>query len=137
MARPSKYRPEFVEQARRLAKLGLTDVEVATFFGVTERSLYRWQLEHDDFAEALRIGKSMPNERVKMSLYKSACGYDFVSEKVFQDKGTIVRARIVEHVKPNVVAQIFFLKNRLPAEFSSMPEPGTDEIPLIDPNPDV
>lgn len=34
MARPSKYRPEFVEQAEKLCKLGATDLEVADFFEV-------------------------------------------------------------------------------------------------------
>lgn len=32
MARPSKYRPEFAEQARKLCKLGATDHEVGLFF---------------------------------------------------------------------------------------------------------
>ena len=137
MARPSKYEPEFVEQARKLAKLGLTDVEIASFFSITERTLYRWRLEHEDFAQALAEGKTLPDQRVKESLYKSACGYDYVSEKVFQYEGKVVRAQTVEHVKPNVIAQIFYLKNRLPAEFRNQPEPGADEIPLVDPNPDV
>ena len=31
MARPSKYKPEYCEQGRKLALLGATDIQVADF----------------------------------------------------------------------------------------------------------
>lgn len=137
MGKKSLYQPEFVEQARRLAKLGLIDIELATFFGVTARTLYRWQLEHDDFAEALRLGKELPNQRVKESLYKSACGYEYVSEKIFSYQGQITRAKTVEHVPPNPTSIIFFLKNRLPDEFRDSRHGDNDVPTLADPDSDI
>lgn len=131
------YQPEYVDQVRRLAKLGLIDEEIAAFFGVTVRTLYRWQLAHDDFAEALRLGKEFPNERVKSSLYKSACGYEYVSEKIFSYQGKITRAKTVEHVPPNPTSIIFFLKNRLPGEFRDTRHGDSEDPELVDHDSDI
>jgi hypothetical protein len=49
--------------------------------------------------------------RVEQSLYQRAVGYSFKSEKVFCNKdGEVTRVPIVEHVPPDVTAQIFWLK---------------------------
>ena len=52
--RPTKYKPEFVEQARKLAQLGATDIEVADFMGVDGRTITRWKSEHEEFCLALK-----------------------------------------------------------------------------------
>jgi transposase-like protein len=41
--RPSKFRPEFVDQAAKLAQLGATDREIGDFFKVDERTINRWK----------------------------------------------------------------------------------------------
>lgn len=43
MARPSKFKEIFVSQAEKLCKLGATDIEVADFFEVDVRTIYRWK----------------------------------------------------------------------------------------------
>jgi hypothetical protein len=56
--------------------------------------------------------------RVERSLYNRAVGYSFNSEKIFCNKdGEVTRVPIVEHVPPDVTAQIFWLKNRDPARW--------------------
>jgi hypothetical protein len=46
--------------------------------------------------------------RVKRSLYSRAVGYSFNSEKIFCNKdGEVTRVPIVQHVPPDVTAQIF------------------------------
>ena len=52
--RPSKYKPEYVEQAQKLATLGATDREAAEFFDVNEATLHRWKHEHPEFCESLK-----------------------------------------------------------------------------------
>lgn len=112
--RPSDYRDEYAEQARKLCQLGATDIELADFFGVSDRTIYRWQNKHEAFCQALKAGKDAADERVERSLYHKATGYTFESEKVFQHQGEIVRAPIREHVPPDTTAMIFWLKNRRP-----------------------
>jgi hypothetical protein len=110
--RPSSYKPEYAVQAQKLCLLGATDVELADFFGVSDRTIYRWQIEFPEFCQALKSGKEAADERVERSLYHKATGYTFDSEKVFQFQGQIVRAPVREHVPPDTTAAIFWLKNR-------------------------
>ena len=110
--RPTDYRPEYVEQGRKLCELGATDVEIADFFNVDVRTVHRWKNAHQDFCHALTVGKEAADNRVVRSLYQKAVGYTFPSEKIFQHQGEIVRAETLEHVPPSDTAAIFWLKNR-------------------------
>ena len=41
--RPSKYRPEYARQVRKLALVGMTDVQIADVFEVTPSTLALWK----------------------------------------------------------------------------------------------
>lgn len=117
MGRPSGYKPEFAGQASKLCALGATDKEVADFFEVHIATLYRWQHDFPELCDALKVGKEVADERVQKSLYNRAVGYSFDAKKILQYKGEPVVVPYVEHVPPDVVACIFWLKNRRPAEW--------------------
>jgi len=107
------FKPQFVEQAKMLCeRFGAIDRDLADFFGVCVRTIHRWKHDFPEFNEALILGKEAADERVVRSLYHRAIGYSFDSEKVFCDKGHIVRTPTVEHVPPSDQAAIFWLKNR-------------------------
>jgi len=112
--RPSDYREEFVGQAAKLAKLGATDMEVADFFDVDVRTIYRWKSEHAKFCQSLKAGKDEADDRVERSLYQRAIGFEHNSVKVFMPAGATgpVYAPIREYVVPDTTAGIFWLKNR-------------------------
>lgn len=115
--RPSDYKAEFADRAEKLCRLGATVTDLADFFEVSDRTIYRWQVQHEAFCQALKVGKAEADERVASSLYHKAIGYTFDSEKVFQHQGEIVRAPTKEHVPPDTTAAIFWLKNRRPDEW--------------------
>jgi hypothetical protein len=127
--RPSKYRDDYPEQARKLFDRGFTDLEVADQFGVGRTTLYRWQIEHPEFRNALKAGKELADDRVVNSLYHRATGYTYDAVKIFMPAGAkkpvIVPYR--EHVPPDSTSMIFWLKNRRPEEFRNNPEPGGDD----------
>ena len=132
--RPTLYKPEFAAQAEKLCNLGATDYELADFFGVDTRTIYRWRNTHDDFCQAVRAGKERLDERVERSLYQRAVGYSYESEKVFQFQGQIVRAGTVEHVPPDPGAAFNWLKNRKPDEWRDKQHQeitGKDGEPLV------
>lgn len=106
------FKPGYVAQAEKLAELGATDREVAEFFGVTERTLYRWQHEHPALCHALKVGKEVADDRVEKSLYRRAIGYSHDAVKIMQFQGEEVVVPYVEHSPPDVTACIFWLKNR-------------------------
>jgi hypothetical protein len=114
MARPSKYKPEFAPQAEKLCLLGATDEEIADFFEVDVRTIYRWKHDFPEFCQSLKTGKDALDERVERSLYQRAIGYKQEAVKIFMPSGAEnpVYARYVEHVQPDTTAAIFWLKNR-------------------------
>lgn len=114
MGRPSSYKPEFVEQARKLALLGATDQEIADFFKVEVRTVYRWKHDQDEFCQALKVGKDVADERVERSLYQRAIGYEQEEVKIFMPSGAAepVYAPFRAKVAPDTTAAIFWLKNR-------------------------
>jgi len=119
MARPTDYRDEFAEQASKLAALGATDIEVADFFKVDVRTIYRWKHTHEEFCQALNTGKAKADERVVNSLYQKAVGYEQDAVKIFMPAGADapVYAEYREKVAPDTTAAIFWLKNRQPTEW--------------------
>lgn len=110
--RPSTFKPEYVTQAKKLAKLGATDFELAEFFAITERCFRKWKHLHPKLVPALKGGQKETNDRVKRSLYQRAVGYVHESEKVFVHNGKVIRAKVVERYPPDTTAAIFWLKNR-------------------------
>jgi hypothetical protein len=112
VGRPSKFKPKYVEQARKLTQLGATDREVAEFFNVSEQTLNTWKHVHPEFLESLKLGKETADRRVEQSLYRRAVGYSYDAEKIFQYEGKAVRVPYVKHDPPDTTACIFWLKNR-------------------------
>jgi hypothetical protein len=117
MARPSKFKPEFIEQARKLAQLGATDREIADFFEVCEATLNRWKGDFPELCASLKIGKAESDDRVERSLYHRALGYKHDAVKIFQVNGVPLEVPYVEHFPPDTTAAIFWLKNRRPEQW--------------------
>ena len=47
--RPSSFKSEFVEQARKLCQLGATDEDLADFFQVAIRTIANWKASQPGF----------------------------------------------------------------------------------------
>lgn len=114
--RPTKFQEGYVEQARKLCMLGATDQEIADFFEVEVRTIYRWKAEHDEFCQSLKAGKEVADERVERSLFQKAIGYEQEEVKIFMPAGAEgpVYAPFRAKVAPDTTAAIFWLKNRRP-----------------------
>lgn len=102
------------EQAKKLCKLGATDQDLAEFFGISTRTIIRWQAEHAAFCHALKVGKTEADQRVERSLYQRAVGYAHPDVHVSNYQGAVTLTPITKHYAPDTVACIFWLKNRQP-----------------------
>ncbi len=124
IGRPTKYLPEYDEQAAKLCALGATDQEIADFFEVDVRSIYRWKAEHDSFCQAIKIAKQAADERVERSLFQRAIGYEQDEVKIFMPANAEapVYAPFRAKIQPDTTAAIFWLKNRKPAEWRDKQE---------------
>lgn len=112
--RPTAYKQDFAKQAQKLAELGATDQEIADFFEVDVRTVYRWKHDHAEFCQSLKAGKDVADDRVERSLYQRAIGYEQDEVKIFMpaSAGAPVYAPFRAKVAPDVTAAIFWLKNR-------------------------
>jgi transposase-like protein len=114
MARPTKYLPEFAEQARKLCLLGATDKELADFFQISTGTLHNWKNEYPEFLSSLKEGKDLADAVVAEKLFKRATGYEHKAVKIVADAKT-KDEHIVEYTErypPDTTACIFWLKNR-------------------------
>ena len=119
MARPTEYKEAYVEGAKKLARLGATDKEIADFFDVNVSTIHRWKITHQEFCDALKAGKDEADARVERSLYHRAIGYEQQEVKIFMPSGATepVYAEFTAKIAPDTTAAIFWLKNRRPAEW--------------------
>jgi hypothetical protein len=117
--RKTDFRPEYIDLAQKLAAKGWTDLELADFFGVCRRTLMYWKSRHEDFAQALKVGKEIPDDRVVRSLYERAVGYTQPAVKIFMPAGAkkAVIVEHVEHIPPDTAACRYWLNNRRPDEW--------------------
>lgn len=120
MARPSAYRPEYAEQARKLCLLGAIDKDLAEFFGVSETTINNWKVAQPEFLESLKAGKVKADATVAQSLYRRAVGYAHPAVKILtvadgSNLGSHVeQVPYTERYAPDTAAAIFWLKNRRP-----------------------
>lgn len=122
--RPTDYKSEYAKQAEKLCTLGATDQELADFFEVDVRTVYRWKHDHEDFCQALKAGKDVADERVERSLYQRAIGYEQDEVKIFMPANAPepVYAPFRAKIAPDVTAAIFWLKNRRSSEWRDKQE---------------
>jgi hypothetical protein len=115
--RPSKFDPEYVEQARKLALLGATDAEMAGFWGVSVPALHRWRQAHPAFRKSTMAGKLAADAEIAESLHHRARGYSHQAVKIFQYEGRPVEVAYTEHYPPDTQAASLWLRNRQPAKW--------------------
>ncbi len=110
--RPTLYKEEYAEQARKLCLLGSTDVELADFFEVAESTLNLWKLEHPTFSESIKKGKAQADADVADRLYQRAMGYEHPDVHLSNFQGVVSVTPITKVYAPDPTAAIFWLKNR-------------------------
>jgi hypothetical protein len=110
--RPSLYQPLYAVQAEKLCLLGATDAELADFFDIAESTLNLWKLDHPEFSESLKRGKTLADAHVAERLFQRATGYVHDDVHISNYKGSITVTKIDKHYPPDTTAAIFWLKNR-------------------------
>ncbi|MBC9130714.1 terminase [Frischella sp. Ac13] len=114
MARPTNYREEYAEQARKLCLLGYTDKQLADFFNVSEQTINTWKTKYPEFLESIKKGKAIADVEVVESLYKRAIGIEYDEIELKTDGKAKSKRVVKKFIPPDTTAQIFWLKNRQP-----------------------
>lgn len=125
VGRPTDYKVEYAEQARKLCLLGATDAKLADFFEVSEVTINAWKKKYPEFLKSLKEGKMIADATVSESLYHRAIGYSHPEVKVFNNQGEIVTHDVIKHYAPDPTSAIFWLKNRQPEMWRDKPQEET------------
>lgn len=122
------------------ARDGLTDEQISHNMGVAYSTFRDWCGKFSAMSAALKKGKAPVDFEVENALHKSAVGYTvrikkpmkLKTRKQLKDKGLIEEERIEYaeeeiYIRPEVTAQIFWLKNRRRGRWCDKPvdfDPG-------------
>jgi len=125
--RPTKYREEYNEQARKLCLLGATDTDLADFFNVNADTIYEWKKVHEKFSESINEGKIFADMEVAEALYKGTRDRIVVEQQAFKIKVGQYEEKVevvdIEKVIPaDFRNQQFWLKNRSPKNWRDRQE---------------
>ena len=134
-----QYGPEFV---RRAAEMSDNDEEIAQRCGICAAEFRSWRKKYPEFEEAVRLGKSESDFYVIQALHKRAVGFNVGVQKTYKlkriefDPETGKKLREYEelatgvdedYIEPDLRAEIFWLKNRLPERWSERGVLSCDE----------
>lgn len=124
--RPTKYKKEYAEQARKLCLLGSTDADMAEFFEVDERTINNWKKSHAEFFQSIKKGKVLADAQVADRMFNRALGYDAPDVDIRVIDNKIIQTPLIKHYPPDPTSMIFWLKNRQPKLWRDKPEPEDD-----------
>lgn len=109
------------------ARDGLIDEQIAHNIGIARSTLYGWKNDYPVIDEALRKGKEVVDREVENALLNKALGYNYIEEQESEEidpDGEVTKKKTTrtKHVSADTTAQIFWLKNRKPAEWRDRKE---------------
>lgn len=95
---------------------GLTDEQIFKNLGISRDTFYKYKEKYADFSDAIKKGKEVADIEVENALFKRAIGYKYKEvikevKEIDGKKSTYVK-EIIKEMPGDVVAQIFWLKNR-------------------------
>jgi transposase-like protein len=127
---PTKYRPEYNEEARRFCLLtGATDADLAGHFGVAESTIKEWYKKHPEFSASVKAGKTGADMLVAEGFFKRATGYDYTETTFEKVDGKVAlellldeaitqdaykKKIVTKHLPADPGAGLNWLKNRQP-----------------------
>ena len=93
------------------ARDGLTNEQIAHNIGINAKTLWEWRNKESKISNVLKKGREVVDYEVENALLKKALGYKY--DEIVYESGIETR-RITKEVAPDVIALIFWLKNRKP-----------------------
>ncbi|HEO6731922.1 TPA: helix-turn-helix domain-containing protein [Streptococcus agalactiae] len=101
------------------AKDCLTEEQIANNIGISRSTLNEWKKKFSVISDTLKQNKEIADRQVENALHKTALGF-YYEEDMVTNQGDVVRVK--KYSKPNTTAQIFWLKNRKPADWRDKQE---------------
>lgn len=126
MARPSakKIIKDNLDRIEKWVAAGLSMKEVAANLGISERTLYKYKANDEQFMQCVKKGRQVAVEILENTMFRSATGFTQTVKKLEKVKRCTYKdgkklkewEELVEYedeiyFKPDITAGIFLLKN--------------------------
>ena len=121
---PTKYNKDIYPHiVKAIASKGYIESEIQDIIKISVATFVSWKKLYPEFLKALKDGKETPDNEVENALLKRAKGYEYDEiierPKIIKRNNKPVEVMRVSEIKhkvmaPEVIAQIFWLKNRRP-----------------------
>lgn len=100
--------------------------ELAEKIGISCQTLARWEKNHPEIAEAIRMGREITDVSVENAILKKALGFPTREvKKVIKADGQEEVTTVYKSVPPDLSAASVWLKNRCPDKWRDKPETST------------
>jgi len=123
-----KYSKEIVEKICKHLKKGATITSACAAVGIHRDTLYDWMNSKSDVSDTIKKARAIPDQKVENALFRSATMKHRFKEQHFKAvaKGEKIKMipekTVTKIIPPNVTAQIFWLKNRMPEDWKDKTE---------------
>ena len=125
--RPTAYKPENAEIARRACMLGATNETLAWRFAVCRRTIDSWIATIPEFGDAVLQGREAADEAVIVGLFERATGQELSDTTVTCRPGETVTTTRTRRLPADTRACIFWLRNRRRGEWREN-RPAVNEV---------
>jgi len=110
--RPTIFKPEYSDLARKFCMLGATNDDLARLLEVAGGTIDNWIADIPAFSTAVKEGRELADANVAERLYARALGYSHPAVKIMQSGGEPLEVPYTEHYPPDTAACVFWLRNR-------------------------
>jgi DNA-binding transcriptional MerR regulator len=118
------WKDSYIDTAKKLAMEGQPTGVIAKALGVSRAKLYSWMKEYPALETVINEGRDYFDSKVvEKSLFKRVKGFSVKEVHITKNKdGTTTKKTVKKHYPPDVVACIFWLKNRQPERWKDVRE---------------
>lgn len=115
-----------LEDVKKWVNEGLLDTQIAVKLGISYSTFKEYVKKYDEFSATLKNAKAVVDDKVEDSLLKRALGYEYEEVTKGVVNGELVVTKVVvKEMKPEIAAQLFWLKNRRPERWRDRVEQKT------------
>jgi hypothetical protein len=129
--RPTLYKAENADLARKFCMLGATNEDLAKCFEVSRSTIDHWIDTISEFAEAIRLGRDLADADVIQTLYSRAMGFTKEIKKHVLYRGELREIPLTLYYPPDIHACFFWMRNRRRRDWLEKGRARQDDVPTV------
>ena len=129
--RPTLYKAENAELARKFCMLGATNEDLARCFEVSRSTIDHWIDTIPEFAASIQEGRDLADAAVIQKLYSRAMGFTTEIKKHVLYRGELREIPLTLYYPPDIQACIFWLRNRRRRDWQEKGKAAQDAGPTV------